>query len=135
MKTPADIVTDLMNETPEQTETRRAQAKAGRESMYCLSNLMGNAIADLDKLTIKAPNGYKTTIEINGYELDCIVDYTFIPLCRGGRGDYGQKTEPDEPAHIEMDAVYIKDGAWNLVDIPESAMTNILDEILECELG
>lgn len=33
MKSPAEIVTDLMNETPEQTEARRALAKAQRESI------------------------------------------------------------------------------------------------------
>ena len=32
MKSPVEVVIDLMNETPEQTETRRALAKAQRES-------------------------------------------------------------------------------------------------------
>ena len=32
MKTPADIIIELMNETPEQTEAHRALNKARRES-------------------------------------------------------------------------------------------------------
>ena len=105
------------------------------EGLQGLSNLMGDAIKDLEKITIKAPDGYATSIEINGYEFDCIIDYTFVPLCRGGRGDFGVQTEPDDPAHIEMDAVYIKDGTWQLIDIPEIAFTEILEEILEHHTG
>lgn len=79
------------------------------------------------------PSGYETTIDINGYEFDCIVDYEIEPACKGGRGDFGMKTEPDEPASITMGQVWIFDGNWNILDVPEQAMKDVLDEILEHE--
>jgi len=124
-----DVVSGIIN------KNQSVQLTEEKRKAQSIVDLMDESIEMLKAITIRAPNGYKTTIEITGYEFDCIVDYTFTPLCRGGKGDFGQQTEPDEPAHIEMDAVYIKDGTWNLVDIPESAMKDVLDEILEHELG
>lgn len=91
-----------------------------------ITNVVDNA-----KKKAQTPNGYTTTIEINGYEFDAIVGYEIEPACKGGTGDYGMKTEPDSPAVINMGEVYIFDGKWMMIDVPEKAMTNILDEILE----
>ena len=77
------------------------------------------------------PAGYATTIEINGYEFDCIVDYEYIRGSKGSRNEYGVPMEPDEQPYIEMGEVWIFDGQWNIVDIPEKAMKDTLDEILE----
>lgn len=92
-------------------------------------------IVDSAKRKAATPAGYVTTIDINGYEFDCIVDYELIPACRGGRGDYGQQTEPDEQADIEMGQVWIFTDKWEIVDIPETAMTGTLEEILEAQNG
>ena len=81
------------------------------------------------------PAGYETTIDINGYEFDCIVDYEIEPACKGGRGDFGMQTEPDTPAQCNMGQVWLFDGSWQIVDIPEKAMTDVLAEILEHELS
>lgn len=86
----------------------------------------------IEKLTAKraTPTGYSTTININGYEFDCIVDYEYIRGCKGST-ENGVPIEPDEQYCIEMGQVYIFDGRWELVDIPEKAMKDTLDEILE----
>jgi hypothetical protein len=75
------------------------------------------------------PHGYETVITINGYEFECIVDCEFSPKEYGIR-ENGVPMEPDQPAYIEMGEVWIFDGSWQIVDIPEQAMTDTLDEIL-----
>ncbi len=101
--------------------------------LKAIDKMMGDVIGDLNKVINRKPGGFETTIDINGYEFDCIVDYEITPACAGGRGDFGMKTEPDEPASISLSNVWILDGKWNLVDIPELAMTDILEEIMEHE--
>ena len=93
--------------------------------------------AVLNKLTTKQekPSGYETTIDINGYEFDCIVDYEIEPACKGGRGDFGMQTESDSPATINMGQIWIFDNKWQISEIPEQAMKDVLDEILEHELS
>ena len=107
------------------------------QQMHTIDLLMGDAMKGLDKVKLKqqAPAGYSTTIDINGYEFDCIVDYEIEPACKGSRDEYGQQMEPDEPAVINMGLVWIFDGIWTITDIPEEAMTDVLAEILEHELG
>lgn len=83
----------------------------------------------------KKPSGYETTIDINGYEFDCIIDYEIEPACRGARGDFGMQMEPDIQAQISMGEVYIFDSKWTMIEMPESAMKDILGEILEHELS
>ncbi len=101
--------------------------------LKAIDKMMGDVIGDLNKVINRKPDGFETTIDINGYEFDCIVDYEITPACGGGRGDFGMKTEPDEPASIALDSVWILDGKWTLTDIPVLAMTDILDEIMEHE--
>lgn len=101
-------------------------------------NKLQQATNTIDVLTAekaKKPSGYETTIDINGYEFDCIVDYEIEPACKGGRGDFGMQTEPDEPASINMGEVYIFDSKWTMIEMPELAMKDILNEILDHELG
>lgn len=104
----------------------KAKKKEGLEG---LANLMGDTIKNLEAITIKAPNGYRTKIDINGYEFDCIVDYEIEPACKGGIVD-GMQTEPDTEASISMGDVFILDGIWAIIDIPKSAMKDVLDEIM-----
>ena len=107
-----------------------------KQQMKMIDKFMGDVMGDLEKLTIKTPNGYLTTLNINGYEVQAVINYEFIPACRGARGDYGMQMEPDEPAHIEFSSCQIKDGnGWYFVDLPEIVYTDILAEILEHELG
>ena len=105
---------------------RLDKAIGGIDVIDVITNIVEGA-----KRKAAKPSGYETTIDINNYEFDCIVDYTFIPACRGSRNEYGVPVEPDEPAGIEMGQVWIFDGQWNIVDIPEEAMTDTLNEILE----
>ena len=77
------------------------------------------------------PSGYETTIEINGYEYDCIVDYEIEKGCKGSRNEYGAPVEPDTHTVVNMGEVWLFDGQWNIVDIPEQCMTDTLNEILE----
>ena len=49
MNSPADIVIDLMSETKEETERRRKENKE-RRALQGLSDLMGDAISDLDNI-------------------------------------------------------------------------------------
>ncbi len=86
--------------------------------------------AEKRKARRATPTGYSTNININGYEFDCIVDYEYIKGCKGST-ENGVPMEPDEQPYIEMGQVYIFEERWELVDIPESAMKDTLDEILE----
>ena len=98
--------------------------------MDALNKIMGDVMSDLKKISIKAPDGYCTMIEINGYEFEAIVSYTLI---KAERGEYegSLQLSPNTPAYVELDGVYIKeDGKYNLVDIPEQAMKDTLEEIL-----
>lgn len=104
-----------------------------KNQMKAIIKTMDSAIESLENAKKAKPSGYETTIEINGYEFDCIVDYEIEPECKGGRGDFGMKVEPDEPASITMGQVWIFDGNWNILDVPEQAMKDVLDEILEHE--
>lgn len=94
-----------------------------------------NTIDAIAKLKAQTPSGYRATININGYEFDAIVDYEIDPACKGGTGDFGMKTEPDSPATISIGEVYIFDGKWVMIEVPESSMADILAEILEEEVG
>jgi len=120
-------VIDVLNNLVDNAK-RKSQMKA-------VIDVMDSAIESLNLVKTAKPSGYETEIEINGYPFEAIVDYEITPACKGGTGDFGMKTEPDESASISMGAVYIKDGTWNLVDIPESAMKGVLDEILEHEVS
>lgn len=102
--------------------------------LNAIDSFMGTVMKDLNKLRASKPMGYETSLDINGYEFDCIVDFEITPACEGGRGDFGMKTEPDEPASIYLGDVYIFDRRWQLIDIPKKAMTEILEEILCHEL-
>ena len=106
--------------------TRLDKAIGGVDVIDVITNIVEGA-----KRKAAKPSGYETTIEINGYEFDCIVDYEYIKGCRGSRNEYGVPVEPDEQPYIEMGQVWIFDGQWNIVDIPEQAMTDTLNEILE----
>lgn len=100
--------------------------------MRQIDKFMGDVMGDLSKLSIKAkPHGYETVIEINGYEFDCIVDYEIEKGCKGSRNEYGVPMEPDTQTVVNMGEVWIFDGSWQIVDIPEQAMTDTLAEILE----
>lgn len=103
--------------------------------MKAIDKLYDDVMGSLNNIFRQKPAGYETTIEINGYEFPCIVDFEFIPACRGSRDDYGMQVEPDEPASVEMGEVWIFDEIWQIVDIPEKAMKDVLDEILEHELS
>lgn len=54
-------------------------------------------------------NTFKTTIERNVHGCDCEVDitvqYTACPFIRGSFEPGGLQTEPDEPAHIDIETV------------------------------
>jgi len=94
-----------------------------------------NVIDTVTAEKAKKPSGYETTIDINGYDFDCIVDYEIEPACRGARGDFGMQMEPDTTAQINMGEVYIFDSKWTMIEMPELAMKDILNEILDHELG
>ena len=50
---------------------------------------------------------HHTIIEHDGEEIAVTVEYTFHRFSAGATdGRFGPKLEPDEPAHIEIDAVY-----------------------------
>ena len=100
--------------------------KQSQDVIDVITNIVEGA-----KRKAATPAGYATTIEINGWEFDCIVDYKYIRGSRGSRNEYGVPMEPDEQPYIEMNEVWIFDGQWNIVDIPEKAMKDTLDEILE----
>ena len=104
---------------------RLDKAIGGVDVIDVITNIVEGA-----KRKAAKPSGYETTIKINGYEYDCIVDYEYIKGCRGSRNEYGVPMEPDEQPHIEMGEVWLFDGQWNIVDIPEQAMTDTLNEIL-----
>lgn len=132
MKSPAEVVIDLMNETQEETVKRKATNERRRE-LTGFVDMMDKTMEDLNKLSIRSrPEGYETTIEINGYEFEAVIQYKFIPFEAGEKGDFGQLASPNVPAHIELEGIKIKEGQfWGEYDIPEEAMTDILNEILE----
>ena len=104
--------------------------------MKAIDKFMGDVMGDLEKIHTRTPSGYLTIMEINCYDVEAVIDYTFIPASRGSTGDYGVQVEPNEPAHIEFSSCQIKDGnGWYFVDLPEIVFTDILEEILVEHLG
>ena len=75
---------------------------------------------------------YLATININGFEYDANVEYTYIDACKGSRNEYGAPVEPDESASIEINSIKLMDGdtAYS-IDLPESVKEGIEDEIME----
>jgi len=56
----------------------------------------------------------KACIEIKGIPME--VTYTFHPFRPGFREKYGQKLEPDEPAHFEITDIYSINARLNLLE-------------------
>ena len=130
---PSEVIYGLMAETPEQTAQRRKDNEEKREGWQGFSNMMGDAIKDLEKLSIRStPEGYLTSITIEGYEFDAVIQYKFIPLEHGEKGDYGQLVSPNVPAHIEVEGIKLKEGVfWSDYDLPEQCLADISEEILQ----
>jgi len=108
-----------------------------KEELKGFVDLMDSTIKDLEKLSIRStPEGYETTIEINGYEFDAVIQYLLIPFEAGEKGDFGMLASPNIPAHIEVQGVKLKEGQfWSEYDLPEECLTDILEEILEAHIG
>ncbi|MGR3218937.1 MAG: hypothetical protein ACUZ8H_03845 [Candidatus Anammoxibacter sp.] len=106
-----------------------------KENLFQAMNLNTEAMDHfMSFLKPKTPNGHACTMNINGYEFDAIIDYTFINKEIGAR-EGGLQLEPDHPAHIEIDCVYILDGKnWQIVEIPEQALEDDIEEILATHL-
>jgi len=127
-----DISYDKGLKVSVETVTVEGNMSFTEDQEKAFEKLMGSAIKDLEKLSIRStPEGYETSITIEGYEFDAVIQYKFIPFERGEKGDYGQLTSPNVPAHIEIEGIKLKEGQfWREYDLPEQALTDILDEIL-----
>lgn len=68
------------------------------------------------RLLYQTEGGYrmKTCLEIRGIPME--VEYAFHPFRPGSREKYGQKLEPDEPAHFEITDIYSTGTKINLLE-------------------
>lgn len=73
---------------------------------------------------------HQTTVQV--YSVDFVVDYYWHPFYAGKRGDYGMQMEPDEPAHAEIQMVYIEVAQDDeRVEIMDCLSQDCLDRIEE----
>ena len=75
---------------------------------------------------------FTTTIEVNGDELDVVVEYTYSPgtpdVMYLSNGDPGY---PGDPAECEVEAVYRTDDKKRVKDILSSLPTAIIEDLFE----
>ena len=82
-------------------------------------------------------NTYSGVIAIGFHEFWAEVDYISIPFSKGAREAYGMQIEPDEPAHIEIEAVRVcydpdnQSGKYYPIDLPSVVLEDIMQEIEE----
>ncbi len=81
-------------------------------------------------------DAYKTTININGYEYDAVINYSHFPFMQAAM-DGGLAIEPPEPATVEIISVSMATEPDTLkpiyksVWLPTAVLEEIEHEILE----
>lgn len=79
---------------------------------------------------------YKTTVNINGYQFDAVINYSHYPFMKAAT-DGGLAIEEPEPATIEIISVIIATEPdilkplYKMVWLPTAVLEEIEQEILE----
>jgi len=75
-------------------------------------------------------NWYEFILHIQGFEYEARADHTYIPA-NAGKMAFGEKMEPDEPAHVEIYSIEYLDDEYKQIDLPEEVVREIAKEIKE----
>ena len=67
-------------------------------------------------------------ISRNDEEIELVCVLTYVPECKGSRGDYGRKMEPDYPATFEINSV--KDLSGREIQLTQNECDSLIEKAL-----